>query len=171
MIPIMPFHTILLENIRCILQFVGRGPYLRTQSKRLNMETTARGSAQMFAFCSSAPAARTSQLGNCTEEQTPTNISHPLPSQKSPICSSSDLVLPLADKPSFSHRSPVQRRQPGATEPELGLWPRPIFIAGKWDTHHHRLQALMLAPSKKKSCSGVWLPFIERKSLLKSRCL
>lgn len=62
-IPIMPFLTVLLDNFRFIPLFLGRGPNLRTQSKRLNMERTARGSAQMFACCSSAPAASTSQLG------------------------------------------------------------------------------------------------------------
>ncbi|KAG7230448.1 hypothetical protein INR49_024557 [Caranx melampygus] len=40
--------------------------------------------------------------------------------------------LPLRDKPSCDHRSPVQSRQPGATEPELGLQLSLIFIAGKF---------------------------------------
>lgn len=142
MIPIMPFHTILLENFRCILLFVG--PNLRTQSKRLNMERPSRGSAQMLACCSSAPAASTSQQGDHTDGQTPTTT-HP-PPKKHP----SDPRFPLRDKPSEDCRSPVQRRHPGATEPELGLLPSPIFIVGKWDTHHHPLQApLLLALSKK----------------------
>lgn len=152
MIPIMPFHSILLDNFRFIPLFVGRGPNLRTQSKRLNMERTARGSAQMLACCSSAPAARTSQLGDRTEGQTPTSSfpSRKKKKKKSPLSSSSDIQLPLRDKPSWDRTSPAPSSQPGATQPELGLLPSPIFIAGKWDTPHHPLQALLLAPSKKK---------------------
>lgn len=46
--------------------------------------------------------------------------------------SSSDPQLPLRDNPSCcDHRTPVQRRQQGATEPELGLQLSLIFIAGK----------------------------------------
>ncbi len=161
-IPIMPFHTILLDNFRFIPLFVGRGPNPRNQSKRLNMEGAARGSAQMLACCSSAPAASTGQLGDRTEGQTPTT---------SPPALLLTFSFLSETKPSWDHRSPVQSCQQGATEPELGLLPSPIFIAGKWDTHHPSMPCCWLREKKKKekksmSCSGVWLPFIERKSLM-----
>lgn len=38
MIPIIPFHTVLLVNFRCIPLLTGRGPNLRTQSIGLKME-------------------------------------------------------------------------------------------------------------------------------------
>lgn len=137
MIPNMPFHTILLDNFRFILLFVGRGPNPRTQSSEmLNMERTARGSAQMLACCSSAPAASTSQLGDHTYWQTSTTSLPP------PALLLTFSFLSEREKPSWDHRSPVKSRQPGATETELGLLPSPIFIAGKWDTHHHPLQAV-----------------------------
>ena len=117
----LAFLTILLDNFRCIPHSVGTGPNLRTQSKRLNMERPSRGYAQMLARCSSAPAAPTSQLG---DKQPP-----PPPPLKNTLCSTSDLAL--RHRPSWDCRSPVQRRHPGATEPELGLLPSPIFIAGK----------------------------------------
>jgi len=69
-IPNMPFHAILLDNFRCNPLF--RGLISVPKANRLNMERSARGSAQMLDCCGSAPAASTSQLRDWTVGQTTT---------------------------------------------------------------------------------------------------
>lgn len=113
MIPVMPFHTILKKNFCFIPLFLGRSPNLYTKSKRLNMARTARGSAQMLACCSSAPAASTRQLRDRSEGQTPTT--------------SSDLQLPRRDKPSRD-RSPFHSRQPAQQSLAWGSCPGPCLL-------------------------------------------
>ncbi len=110
MIPVMPFHTILLDNFRFIVCLWAEVLISVPKAKGLNMEKTARGSAQMLSCCSSAPAAHTSQLKDRAEEHSPTT-SYPL---KSPLCSSSDLQASSQTQtffgPQESHSEPPTRR-------------------------------------------------------------
>lgn len=163
MIPIMPFHTILLDNFRFIPLFVGRGPNLRTQSKRLNMERPARGSAQMLACCSSAPAASTGQLGDHTEGQTPTTSLLALPLTFSFLAETN---LPgTTGVPFRAAKQAPQSLSWGSCPVPYSLLANetPIIILS-------RPCCWLRAKKKSMSCSGVWLPFIERKSLIKTMC-
>lgn len=68
MIPIMPFHTILLDNFRCIPVLTGQGPNPLTQSKMLNMMCHRLcpdvGLLQLCTCCQYKPAGRLHCLTN-----------------------------------------------------------------------------------------------------------
>lgn len=66
----MPFHAVLLDNIRCIALYVG--VISVPKANRLNMERGARGSAQMFACCSPAPVPVQASCESFTVGETPT---------------------------------------------------------------------------------------------------
>lgn len=138
MIPVMPFHTILKKNFCFIPLFLGRSPNLHPKSKRLNMARTARGSAQMSACCSSAPAASTRQLQDRSEGQTPTT-------------SSLLFLWPSAS----SKRQTFQRQESLSQLPTCTAEPGALAQAHTccWqtrETHHSSRQALVLSQKKKK---------------------
>lgn len=109
------------------------------------MERTARGSVQMLACCSSAPAARTSQLGDCTEEQTP-------PTPPSALL----LTFKFTDKRETNPQGPeescsTRRHQ---AQSQIHCWQ-------ELHTSSTSSSGLIVGSEEKKS-RLIWFPFIER---------
>lgn len=128
-IPVMPFHAILQDNIRCIPPFVGLISVPKGSIEK--MEGTAKRSAQMLGWWSFAPAAATGQLFDCTVGQ---NTHHIPPEKKNnkkhPIFLWPQLPPSETLKESCSD-PPTRRQTPWAQAPNhIHLWQgeTPVFI-------------------------------------------
>lgn len=153
----MPFHTILPDNFRWIPLLVGRGPNPRTQSKMRNM--------MCLRLC---PDVGLLQLSTCSWETALFDKHSPRPSKKVSRCSSFDFSFLSESNLRGTTGVLFSTANQAPQSLSWGSCPVPYsLLASERDHHHHLLQALSLAQSRKhRSCRGFWLPLIDRKSFL-----